>query len=106
MFENYLIYPDALAFIVNTMEAFAGNPVTPERIDNWLSDKAILTEYGGPGEGAIDFTNIESQRRLDGAKLLKDLVIELSSSKHAYDKIAHGIDLTGWILTNHPERFD
>jgi hypothetical protein len=106
MFEDYLLHPTALAYVLNTMEAFANNPVSPERIDTWLTERASLKEYDGPGAGSVELSQPDQLRRLDGAKLLKDLVTELSDAKHQYNEIAQGIDLTSWLLLNDPGRFD
>ena len=40
---------------------------------------------------------------VDAARLLKDLFDELSESRVAYDKVAHGFVLTRWLCENAPD---
>jgi predicted ATPase len=97
MFENYLLHPAALASLLNTMEAFGSEPITPERVEEWLSQNAASAKYGASSSWDGNPSNPEWLREVDGANLLKGLVTDLS-------KIGHGIDLTEWILKNDPDK--
>ena len=94
-YENYLIDHDAIAAVLNSLSTFASQPIDPEVVRQWIETKR------GPGPEA-DLWLVEG----DGAKLLSELFSELSQQEQEYNKIAHGQQLTAWILQNRRHLLD
>ena len=105
MYENYLLNPKALARVASGIEGFRedGRAVALEEIEAWIEEHGREPRYSkedaeGPLIGTPSWL-----AEVDAAKLLKDLFDDLSDSRAAYDKIAHGAALTRWLCENAPE---
>lgn len=93
MFENYLLVPEAIAAVANTIEGFSSEPITAKAVNEWLTQNAATKKN--------DWLITE-----DGAGLLARLFSQLSETRVSYDKVAHGSALTEWIIDNKPDRLE
>ncbi len=105
MYENYLLNPHAIAYVISTLEDFRENPVTPEEIEQLIYKNRCNKKYSDiTGTGGLNENDWVSS--IHGAKLLDDIFKQLSNSRHNYEKIEHGIALTTWILENEHEELE
>lgn len=89
MYENYLLHPDAIAALISNLENFSEDEITAEMIQVWIEKRK-----NGSGE--------DWYKEVHAAKLLDELISELSKNKHTYEdnKIQYGFFLTRWLLEN------
>lgn len=103
MFENYLLNPRALSWLMSKLEGFRDVPVTADEVEAWF-------ETHGWDKKFIEITQKEEDknreywiRKVDSAKLLDALFNELSEHRYIYDKVAYSIELTNWVIENAPD---
>lgn len=103
MFENYLINSKALLSVINSCEGL--DDLNLEEIDKWLEENKWNQKFIKKR-----FINTKSETEwlanVDGAKLLSDLFIALTSSRLSFDKIKHSVALCEWLIENSIESFD
>jgi predicted ATPase len=101
MYENYLLRPEAISAVANSITGFSELPITPEQvrllIDGKRADKRYYRPFPVPAKD--DTTWIYS---IHGARLLEDLFRELSGSMVPYEKPDHSVMLTRWLIDNEP----
>jgi hypothetical protein len=72
---------------------------------------ARITAHGGereydPEDGwNRDFRDVDWLKRLNGARLLHRLFLDLSEAKDEYRKVEHGTMITAWICENDRSHF-
>jgi hypothetical protein len=74
--------------------------VSVEMISSWIEAHKEDSRYYKSGSGKGEWI-----LEIDGAKLLEDLISNLSATRYSYNKVEHGTILTNWILDNSPEEF-
>ena len=97
MYENYLLHPEAIAALANTLENFP--PITATDVQSWLDAHQWERSYF-PNSFPSTQTQEDWVKNVDGAKLLDALFGELSGGLYTYDKgkIVYGVQLTQWLL--------
>jgi len=109
MYENYLLYPDAIAAILNEYN-LEQDALTNETVQKELeSNKNILKEK----KDAFPKDTTPEQRsdpqyvdkNINAAKLLGMLFTQLSVAPLEFDKTEHSVMLTEWLLKNNPDSF-
>ncbi len=93
MYENYLLNPQAISYVMSQIEGFRDDPVTPEEVQEKLQQCIAESKYS---------TEEEWLQEVHGAKVLETLFKELSESRVEYDKVLYGVALTEWIVNNAP----
>lgn len=93
LYENYLLNPDAIAAVLNNTATGKQAPFDGAQIKAWI--EANRTRFGAKRDAW--------QGTVDGAKLLKALFAELTETREVYDKVAHGPELTAWLLSRSPD---
>jgi hypothetical protein len=106
MFENYLLNPEAITVVINSINGFAPTPVTTEAVRSWMTehrwDKEFFNELPPePMRSAATW-----QRDVNGGQFLQRLFSELSEKRVEYDKPRHGLALTTWMCNNAIHDFD
>ncbi len=103
MYENYLLNPKAIAEVANAIDGFRPEPVTPDEVR-----EAIETKLKDPGY----FCSPEKMklpadrpRNIDAARVLEELFRDFSETRVTYQKVAHGVALSEWLIVNAPEEF-
>jgi hypothetical protein len=97
LYENYLLNPDAIAAVANTIEGFSQSPVTKKQVTEWLDKHKREAKYYKP----LKFSNeADWMINVDGANLLADLFSDLSETRVEFDKSQHSLALTEWLLEN------
>jgi predicted ATPase len=102
MYENYLIWPEALHAVMADLETFRENPIAMEKIIEWLTDNGGKPEYIPGGHTLLDLGDPDWLTKVDAAKLLQKLFEALSGSKEEYRKTVHSVQLTEWLIENKP----
>jgi hypothetical protein len=100
MYENYLLNPHAIAAVTSQIEGFrTESEVSPEEIEGWIDEHGSEPKYFRT-KGNLARTDPNWLTEVHGAKLLEDLFADLSGSRVAYDKVAYGVEITGWLCDN------
>ncbi len=98
-YENFLLNPEAIAALVNSLPR-EGKPVaTPEQVTDWLKKNG--GKFGGDWNG--DFTDSNWLAKVHAPSLLKELLNELASAGDNFEKTSHSRFLTQWLIDNRPE---
>jgi len=110
MYENYLLYPDAIAAVLNREDAGQEQPLTSESVREWLeTNKVKLKEkkdFLSKDTTQQDLSNPQYvDANINAAKLLDVLFSELSEARVEFRKTTHSVMLTEWLLENNPEQF-
>jgi predicted ATPase len=93
MYENYLLNPQAIAYVISHIEGFRDDPITPKEVQQELQGNIAISKYN---------TEEEWLREVHGAKVLEALFKKLSENRVEYDKVLYGVVLTEWIVNNAP----
>jgi predicted ATPase len=91
MYENYLLDPDAIAFVSNNIENFSVKEIT----------SADIKEYIKTHEKTESFT-AKWYEEVDGPELLSKIFTHFSETRVRYEKVKHGSLLTRRILETNP----
>lgn len=97
MFENYLLRPAAIAYLMNSIEGFSNETVTEEQINEAIRKKAAESAFFHPIVVQSDWL-----KTINAGKLLASLFHDFSEARVEYRKTAHSVQLARWILENHP----
>ncbi len=103
-YENYLIDPDALAAVMNSLTTFQNNPITPAKVADWLTKNGGNKKYINTPAEDVDLQDKCWLENVHGAKLLADMLQELSEQKEVYRKTSHSVQLTEWLISNKPDQ--
>jgi ABC-type lipoprotein export system ATPase subunit len=106
MYENYLLHPDAIAFVLNQEDKEQKQSLTGKEIREWLethkSNKNYFPKF------STDKELSDSQwvdKNIDAAKLLDALFANFSEARVEFRKTKHSVMLTEWLLENNPDSF-
>ena len=100
MFENYLLNTDALAALANSIDGFRNEPITPKEVQVLLQAKLMDGNYFCRAE---KINSPEDRiKRVDAARVLEEIFLELSESRVEYQKVSHGVSLTEWLIAHAP----
>jgi hypothetical protein len=110
MYENYLLYPDAITAVLNREDAGREQPLTSESVREWLeTNKVKLKEkkdFFSKDTTQRDLSNPQYvDANINAAKLLDVLFSALSEARVEFRKTTHSVMLTEWLLENNPEHF-
>jgi predicted ATPase len=99
MFENYLLNPDAIFSVINSIEEIHDLGITLEQIKDWIENnkwgkKFISQTYTKVKNNDDWVTNV------DGAKFLEAMFTSISDNKLTFDKIQHSVAICEWIIEN------
>ena len=104
-YENYLLDPEAITIVLNTLPTFRNTAVETKTVDKWFNDYAEQPRYFAP-YNTISKSDPNWVININAPKLLADLFSALSETKEEYRKMDHSISLTDWLLVNKPQRLD
>lgn len=97
MFENYLLNPEAIAAVMNSIEGFRAYPVRSEDVARHLEESRSNKKYFSPVPLSGNWLEA-----INASKVLEDVFAELSEKRVAYRKPDHSVQLTRWLLANAP----
>jgi energy-coupling factor transporter ATP-binding protein EcfA2 len=103
LYENYLLNPNAVAAVINSIGGFSETQIKAEDIQNWFDNEGKSKKYGRPTETTPGESKESWIVYVHGAKLLIDLFNALSETRVTYIKTEHSIKLTEWLIENAPE---
>jgi hypothetical protein len=93
MYECYILVPEAIQYVLNTLPTFSTKKVTIDTVENWIKNNAKKFSL-------VPFNSFSQEwlEDVDAANLLKGLFSELSSSMETYDKRLHSVAITEAIV--------
>ena len=97
-FENYLIDPDAIAALINSLPRNGRPYVTSEQVSQWLTENGSQFKAGWNGS----IKNEAWLRDVHAPSLLKKLLNELASAGDNFEKTSHSKFLTQWLIEHRP----
>jgi hypothetical protein len=111
MYENYLLHPEAIAFVLNQeiqlhqeieqQKQF----VTSEEVLKWLESNK--KNYFSTAPTEENLSNPQwVDKNIDGAKFLAALFANFPQAKVEFSKTRHSVMLTEWLLENNSACFD
>ena len=108
MFENYLLNPEAIAWIMSQLDEFSNEQVSPDSIQAWIDHHRWENDLFKPKSRVPNLekrTNELWLETVNGANVLQALFQHFSDKRYDYinDKKTYGIALTEWIVNNSPE---
>lgn len=98
-YENYLIDPDAIAALINSLPRDGRSDITNEQVRQWLTDNC--NSFGAGWNG--DITDVAWLTKVHAPSLLKKLLNQLASAGDNFEKTSHSRFLTQWLIENRPE---
>jgi NACalpha-BTF3-like transcription factor len=106
MYENYLIHPDAIAFVLTQEDKKQKQSFTGEKIREWLETNKSNKDYFSKTSTDKDLSNPEwVDKNINAAKLLEALFANLTEPKVYFKKTTDSVILTEWLLENDPDCF-
>jgi predicted ATPase len=100
MYENYLLNPEAIVEVANSIEGFRPLPLKLGEVQNAIESRTEKPTYYC--DSVIPESLAERIKRVDGARILSELFNELSETRVKYEKIKHGIALTESLIKSAP----
>ncbi|MEH1844984.1 MAG: AAA family ATPase [Nostoc sp.] len=103
MYENYLLYPEAISMVINEEATWLETPISITQVQEYL-DKIKQEKYymlqGGKKEEVSDNNWLS---KIHGANILSCLFQELCENKLEFRKTKHSKKLTEWLVENKPD---
>lgn len=102
-YENYLIYPDAIAAVLTAENP--EKPIATEKVAQWMAQHSKDSKYFERAPELINGSK-DPAVRIDAPRLLGDLIGDLTNYTQDYHgrKVQFGVALTSWILQNDRDR--
>jgi predicted ATPase len=100
MYENYLLNPEGIAAVANSIDGFRDTPVSEDEVRPSLEVKRQDLRYFCKGTLQVPTDWVTN---IDGARVLGDIFKEMSENRVEYTKTSHSIALTDWLIQNDPE---
>lgn len=100
MFENYLLWPEAIAEVLG--RALVRAEIEDKKVSVEDVVECLETFPGQPCQRSRDL--VAWERDVDGGRALQHVFSSISEEGLPYDKIRHGYELTKEILATQPER--
>lgn len=101
MYENYLLWPAAVAAVVNSTEGFSTTEISTAEVEDALTTALENADYycdkASPGEREQQIRAVHAKR------VLRDVFGTLSEQRVRYDDIEHGSAITEWLIANAPD---
>jgi hypothetical protein len=105
MYENYLLNPPAVMWLINELDVARGTPLTESEVEDWLTGASQNPQYflskHSEKENADDWV-----KKIDGAAVLDGMFSALSDKRVTYLKVVHGLALTDWLIENDPKSLE
>ena len=106
MYENYLLHPDAIAFVLNQEDKEQKQSLTGEEIREWLKTNKSNKDYFSKASTENKLSDSQwVDENIDAAKLLDALFANFSEARVEFRKTKHSVMLTEWLLENNPDSF-
>jgi hypothetical protein len=102
MYENFLLIPEAIQAVLSALLSFQDTSLTVERVKEWLETNGGKRVYLDEPTERADITSKTWLENVNGAKLLRDLLADLSGDREEYRKAVHSVQLTEWLIQNRP----
>ena len=107
MYENFLLHPDAIAFVLTQEDKEQKQCLTGEEIREWLETNKLNKNYFSKTSTEEDLSDSQwVDKNIDAAKLLDALFATFSEARVEFRKTKHSVMLTEWLLENNPGCFD
>jgi hypothetical protein len=95
MYENYLLNPNAIVGVMNSIEGFRAAPVEADEVRSAIDAKLSEAEFYCSRTVPADKDRVA---RVDGGRVLGCVFSELSETRVAYEKVRHGVLITEWLV--------
>jgi predicted ATPase len=106
MYENYLLHPDAIAFVLNQEDKEQKQSLTGQEIREWLETNKSNKDYFSKTSTEKELSNSQwVDKNIDAAKLLDALFANFSEARVEFRKTKYSVMLTEWLLENNPDSF-
>ncbi|MBE8971400.1 AAA family ATPase, partial [Nostocales cyanobacterium LEGE 12452] len=100
MYENYLIHPDAILYVINKHDIYRQHPLNHLEIEQWINNEKENKNYISKDIKGNTLLDDEWFKVVDGANLLKDLFRHFTENRVAFSKTKHSLEITEWLIKN------
>lgn len=104
MYENYLLNAAAITDVANRIEGFRSAPLQLDEVQNAIESR--LNDPAYYCTSRVASPSADRIRRVNGARILEELFIELSETRVKYEKTKHGIALTDYLIKHSPHELE
>jgi AAA15 family ATPase/GTPase len=101
MYENYLLHPRAIAAVINAGDKNRSQSLSETRVQQWIDEAKKEGSYLPKNNKLL---GLDWWGRVDGAKLLLTLFLDLSEGRLPFHKTKHSPEITEWLIENEPEQ--
>lgn len=101
-YENYLLFPDAIASILNV--EIGQDAISTAQIVDWLKNNGAKYAPRIEWDGCLSDSSWLAE--VHAPNLLKDLFDQVSGINSEYRKARHSVAITEWLLDNRPEALE
>jgi AAA15 family ATPase/GTPase len=106
MYENYLLHPNAITFVLNEKDENKKQPLNEKKIKEWLDTNKLNKNYFSKTPTEKELSNPQwVNENIDAAKLLSALFAHFSDARVRFSKPEDSRMLTEWLVENNPDCF-
>ena len=104
-YENYLLAPAAIAFVLSELDRVEGSVHTHSRndVEEWIQARGTGNKFNDTSSHGMVFSS-DWFESVNAPRLLSNLFEELSDHRVAYMKTRDSLALTQWLTVNDPEQ--
>jgi len=106
LYENYIIHPEAICYVMNSIESFSESNIKAKQIETWINEHKWGKDYyvRQPTDNQKEDSDFYL-KRVHGVKLLHDTFNHFADNPFDYkgSKVYYAVKLTEWILENDEE---
>ncbi|MEI1376930.1 AAA family ATPase [Nostoc sp. UHCC 0926] len=103
MYENYLLYPEAISVVINEEATWLEIPISITQVQEYLDkikqEKLDLLQ----GVKKEEVSDNNWLYKIHGAKIFESMFQKLCDSKLEFRKTKHSYKLTEWLVKNKPD---
>ncbi|MHC5743466.1 MAG: AAA family ATPase [Nostoc sp.] len=103
MYENYLLYPEAISVVINEEATWLETSISITQVQEYLDKIKQEKSYLLQGVKREEVSDNNWLSKIHGANILSSLFQELCKNKLEFRKTKHSKKLTEWLVENKPD---
>ncbi|MEA5601752.1 AAA family ATPase [Nostoc sp. UHCC 0252] len=103
MYENYLLYPEAISVVINEECTWLETPISITQIQKYIDKIKQEKSYLLQGVKREEVSNENWLSKIHGANIIESIFQKLCDNKLEFRKTKHSYKLTEWLVENKPD---
>ncbi|WP_416211698.1 ATP-dependent nuclease [Nostoc sp. DedQUE12b] len=103
MYENYLLYPEAISVVINEECTWLETPISITQIQEYIDKTKQEKSYLLQGVKREEVSNENWLSKIHGANIIESMFQKLCDNKLEFRKTKHSYKLTEWLVENKPD---